>query len=180
MMLSVGGLAAAGPDGGGGCMDSAWTPLLPGHDEEFGNATLTANEVAAIERAMAAAKWVWGGGSLLVHIGVGVGNPTSVWGNASADVKFNPDIQLRPGFLADANSRGHRVVSLLFNRYDRDNAVCVTAESATSIRIEVDAHFPLTTKSNSNQRAWNALESIVKEAEYVSVMNAVSQNPYLG
>jgi len=156
--------------------------LTPASDQVFGGQGLREEDVVAIRTAVALVREGLQASdqskAVLLHIGVGVGNPGGAWGNPTAQPRLDLNVQMRPAFVDDALATGLRVVVLDFNKFDRTERIA--AASADEIRVNVCARFPLTTVGDLNRAGLDEVRELKGTSAYLSLMNAVSQVPYPG
>ena len=114
----------------------------------------------------------------LLHIGVGVGNPGTAFGNPSASVQGGQGMvlnQSRPKFidkLLEAQSTAAAIVN--FNSDSAGNPV----ETGNLLSYPVDARFPLNGSGPRSKTALQQITALKNKATHFSIMNSVSQNNY--
>jgi hypothetical protein len=163
--------------------DSSWPADPVTTDDQFAGADIGETDAAAIIAAIdSVQEFFKSERPVVVHLGIGVGNPSTKWGNQSGGPKFDPQQQVLPTFLADADAKDkYTVVGLNFN-YAGEQAPQFVKLLKTEHRIhlQVSARFPLDEKGPHSRAAMERLVGLAKEAHWLSVMNSVTHNRYPG
>jgi hypothetical protein len=152
-------------------------------EQGFGDARLNDNEVATIRTAVGtvteARNAHAAGRKVLVFLGVGVDNPTSVFGsNNSASPRFDARAQVSPPLLRDAIRQAFYVVGLNFNTASA--AQPEPLPPADGVHLHVTAPFPLQAGSPTNREALALIKGLVATANRLVVLNCVTDVPYAG
>lgn len=133
----------------------------------------------AVDKALAALNEHAGDKEVLIHLGIGVGDPGATFGevdNPSVNLPTGvAEAQVNPPCLEELQREGRYVVALNFNLPDPD-APLRPYEPANGIHLQVPAAFPLDSGSRSAQ-ALEALGRLTAKRQVV-VLNCVEQNPY--
>jgi len=124
------------------------------------------------------------GKPVLLHLGIGVGDPSVTLTDLN-----NPTIniadelrnwQVNPPFLADAINCGYFVAALNINYADKSCPIS-GFNKTDGAHIQVETRFPLGARSGAKAKeAFEQLKALMKGAARVVVVSAISQNNYGG
>jgi hypothetical protein len=154
-----------------------------GTDEEFDKGDIDEEDATRIKTMCEAVGSFLDGADAdtkLLHIGVGVGNPPSAWGNPSVlnnqikreNMSLN---QLRPKFI-DKMVEADKTVAAIVN-FNKDS----TADPVNNGKVftyPVKARFPLSDAGENSRKAIQDIGALRNKATHFSVMNSVSQINY--
>lgn len=140
----------------------------------------------AITRAMEAIDAHAAQRPVLLHIGIGVGDPSSTLAdlnNPTLDIRADLRAwQVNPGFLQDAVNQGHFVVAFNINRADPNCGIAGFAQT-DGVHLQVPARFPLRTLHSTRTQSSGLLDALTRltaRAGRVVVVSAISQLHYGG
>jgi hypothetical protein len=121
-------------------------------------------------------------GKKLLHIGVGVGNPSTTFGNQSvlgdSVKKTNMSLaQVKPAFVDPLIKKGSTVAAIVnFNPGSSDGVH--RSDDGNLLVYPVNARFPLNDSGELSRAALAKLQALKLKATHFSIMNSVSQINY--
>lgn len=119
------------------------------------------------------------GRKVLLHFGIGVGDPLDAKGNPSGPGMVSSrslEAQVNPKFLWDAAEQGFYVIALNINKPDKEVSLQEFSDDQ-GWHIQVPAYFPLSGRIE-DQNSFGKLRELTNEADLVVVMNCISQLHY--
>jgi hypothetical protein len=152
--------------------------LESGTDSTFASNFEESDEktIAAAVQTVAAAidKAKSDGRKVLLYLGVGVGNPSSAWGNPSVGVQLPMADQINPPFLLKMVGKGYFVAALNFNVASTEAPAGLP--KGDGLHLHVPAKFPL--ERGRGAGTMKLLTDLRQKCDRVVVLNAVSQLHY--